>query len=217
MGVATIGNARAKAPARAANRWMGGAATLLFCIGLLVYASGAKASTKEGQFAVEEGGRVTCPTFTKAAAARSEAHHRYVGFVEGYLTAANRYEPNTFDLTPWHTPAALALILDTHCKKHPKDNLAMAAQRLVIAMAPVRLATYSNLVAVGEADKKTYVYATILKRAQSELARRGFFRGEANGVYTPETRDAFSQFQTLAKLDPTGIPDTATLWVLLNP
>ena len=219
MGVVNTGglNMGSRGPAAAANRWMGGLATLLLCIGLLAYASAADASTKDGQFAVEEGGRVSCPTFTKASATKNDAFHRYVGFVEGYLTAANRYEPNTFDLTPWHTPAALALILDTHCKKNPKDNLAMAAQRLVIAMAPVRLATYSNLVAVGEADKKTYVYSTILKRAQSELARRGLFRGEANGQYTPETRTALSQFQTLAKLDPTGIPDTATLWVLLNP
>lgn len=199
------------------TRSKAGLFTLLFCIALLTVASAANAGTKDGQFAVEEGGRVTCPSFLKASTAKNEAFHRYVGFVEGYLTAANRYEPNTFDLTPWHTPAALALILELHCKKHPSENLAMAAQRLVIAMVPLRLATYSEVLELGEADKKTYVYATILKRAQTVLIRKGLYRGQANGKFTPDFRAALAQFQTLAKLEPTGIPDTATLWVLLNP
>lgn len=199
------------------TRSSGGLLIFLFCLLLLAAASAAGASTKDGEFAVEEGGRAPCSAFTKASAAKDKDYHRYVGFVEGYLTAANRYEPNTFDLTPWHTPAAFALILDTHCKKYPKDNLAMAAQRLVIAMAPVRLATFSKILEVGKADNKAYVYATILKRAQSELARKGLYRGETNGEFTPEFQAALAQFQTLAKLDPTGVPDTATLWVLLNP
>jgi peptidoglycan hydrolase-like protein with peptidoglycan-binding domain len=93
----------------------------------------------------------------------------------------------------------------------------MAAQRLVIAMVPLRLATYSEVLELGETDKKTYVYATILKRAQTVLIRKGLYRGQANGKFTPDFRAALAQFQTLAKLEPTGIPDTATLWVLLNP
>lgn len=198
-------------------RFYGGLFVLLFCLALIAFAPVAGASTKDGQFAVEDGGRTACLAFTKASAKRNEAYHRYVGFVEGYLTAANRYEPNTFDLTPWHSTAALALIVDTHCKKYPKDNLVMAAQRLVIAMAPVRLATFSTILEVGGADNKAHVYTMILKRAQSVLARKGLYRGEANGEFTPEFRAALTQFQSLAKLDQTGIPDTATLWVLLNP
>jgi hypothetical protein len=186
-------------------------------IGFVFAASAAIASTKDGQFAVEDSGRVSCATFTRAMAKKSDDYHRYVGFIEGYLTAANRYEPNTFDLTPWHTSGAVALILNTHCTKHPNDNLAMAAQRFVIAMAPIRLANFSNIVEVGDAKHKAYVYATILKRAQLELKRLGLYRAEATGQFTPETRAALLQFQTLAKLDATGVPDSATLWVLLNP
>ncbi|MDT9598987.1 peptidoglycan-binding domain-containing protein [Sphingosinicella rhizophila] len=194
-----------------------GGLILFLCLALLFLASAASAGTKEGQFAVEDSGRVTCTTYTKASERKDEAYHRYVGFLEGYLTAANRYEPNTFDLTPWHSTAAIALIVNSHCGKNPKDNLAMAAQRLVIAMAPVRLATFSKLIEVGEVGEKAVIYATILKRAQSTLARKGLYRGEANGEFNPEFRTALAQFQTLAKLDPTGLPDTATLWVLLNP
>lgn len=193
------------------------AASLLSCIALLMSIPNASASTKDGQFAVEDAGRVSCAIFTKASAARNEAYHRYIGFLEGYVTAANRYEPNTFDLTPWQTPSAIALILGTHCKKHPADNLAMAAQRFVVAMAPIRLATFSNIVEIGTNKNKTYIYTTILKRAQYELMKRGLYRGEPSGKFTPETREAVSQFQTLAKMDPTGVPDTATLWALLNP
>ena len=198
-------------------RTYAGGVILFLCLALLFVASTAHAGTKDGQFAVEDSGRTICATYTKASERKDEAYHRYVGFLEGYLTAANRYEPNTFDLTPWHSTAAIALIVNSHCKKFPKDNLAMAAQRLVIAMAPVRLATFSKLIEVGDSKNKSMIYATILKRAQSTLARRGLYRGEANGEFNPEFRSALAQFQTLAKLDPTGFPDTATLWVLLNP
>src|SRR3546814_10389891 len=89
-------------------------------------------------FAVGEAGRALCPVFVKARAEKSEAYARYVGFIEGYLTAANRYEPNTFDLTPWHNANAFALILYKHCQKeeNAKDALAMVAQKLVLAMKP---------------------------------------------------------------------------------
>src|SRR3546814_13851448 len=81
------------------------------CVGLLGWDSAARAGTQSGVGAVEDAGRALCPVFVKARAEKSEAYARYVGFIEGYLTAANRYEPNTFDLTPWHNANAFALIL----------------------------------------------------------------------------------------------------------
>jgi putative peptidoglycan binding protein len=199
------------------ERLLRGVVTALAAAAVVAVPSGASASTKDGKFAIESTGRTACSAFTAASAKKNEAHHRYVGFIEGYLTAANKYEPNTFDLTPWHTTAALALILENHCKKNPTDTLAMAAQRMVAAMAPVRLANFSDLLEVGQGDRKTYVYTQILKRSQTALAGKGLYHGQADGKFSPEYRTALTQFQTLAKLEPTGLPDTATLWVLLNP
>src|SRR3546814_21201959 len=113
------------------KRIVQGGVTLAICVGLLGWASAARAGTQSGVFAVEEAGRALCPVFVKARAEKSEAYARYVGFIEGYLTAANRYEPNTFELTPWHNANAFALILSKHCQKeeNAKDDLAMEIGR----------------------------------------------------------------------------------------
>jgi hypothetical protein len=190
---------------------------VLLLLAVLLWPAAARAETKDHQFALEESGRATCAMYTRARSGSPQATARYIGFIEGYLTAANRYEPNTFDLTPWHTPEAFALILDEHCAKNPDEALAMVAQQIVVAMMPLRLADKSDLVAIGEGSHQTTVYQRIIWRAQDELARRGLYRGKLDGSDSPEFRSALTHFQQLARLDPSGLPDVATLWVLLNP
>ncbi|QFT76462.1 peptidoglycan-binding domain-containing protein [Erythrobacter sp. THAF29] len=190
---------------------------LPFAALLGVAAPGASAETADKKFAVESAGRTTCAQYTEARSSNPSKAARYIGFIEGYLTAANRYEPNTFDLTPWHTTSAFALILDQHCKRTPEDGLAMVAQKLVVSMMPLRLADSSPLVELREGENRAVVYERILWRAQGELARRGLYRARPDGKDSPEFRSALTQFQKLSKLDPSGVPDVATLWVLLNP
>jgi len=56
-----------------------------------------------------------------------------------------------------------------------------------------------------------------LERAQAALRARGLYRGEEDGVYSPQMRDALRAYQRSANLYETGVPDPATLWTLLNP
>lgn len=175
------------------------------------------AGTAQGIFAVEGSGRMPCPAFIAARTAKNASYERALGFVEGYLSAANRYEPNTFDLAPWQNAAAFGMILEAHCKKQGSDTLGMALQRLVGALQPMRLAEQSKLIEVGDGQRKVVLYEMILKRAQSALARRGLYTGTATGSFDQPTRLALVSFQKSVSLDPTGLPDAATLWVLLNP
>jgi hypothetical protein len=186
---------------------------------LLALPVAASAGGKSGRFAVEDMGQAKCSAFLKARTEKSPAYHSYVGFIEGYVTAANRYEPNTFDLTPWHNAEAFGLILAKNCATpgNRDASLAMVAQELVAAMRPLRLADYSDKIAIREGGSRAEVYQTILKRAQLELTRKGLFHGTPDGTFSPDTKLALQEFQKTAKLDPTGVPDAATLWVLLNP
>lgn len=178
----------------------------------------ASADNTSKQFAVEGSGRLDCAAFTAARADKGSAEYqRLIGFVEGYLSAANRYEPNTFDLSPWHNAAAFDLILDKHCSEHPDDIIVSVVQKMVGAFRPVRIADFSPLIEVGAGENRAFVYQTILKRAQAALGARGLYRGEEDGVYTPQMRDALRAFQRSANLYETGVPDPATLWTLLNP
>jgi Putative peptidoglycan binding domain len=178
----------------------------------------ASADNTSKQFAVEGSGRLDCAAFTAARTDKGSAEYqRLIGFVEGYLSAANRYEPNTFDLSPWHNAAAFDLILDKHCSEHPDDIIVSVVQKMVGALRPVRIADFSPLIEVGTGENRAFVYQTILKRAQAALGARGLYRGEEDGVYSPQMRDALRAFQRSANLYETGVPDPATLWTLLNP
>lgn len=194
-----------------------GATRLLCGIAGLISWSGVAAATQDGRFAVEGPGQAACSRILNAKDGNAEEFARYIGFVEGYLSAANRYEPNTFDLTPWHSSQALSLILTKHCESHPGESLGVVVQQLVVAMMPLRLAAYSAVEQIDDGQNRTEVYEQILKRSQDALARRGLYSGPADGRFSPQMREALLQFQKTAQLDPTGIPDTATLWTLLNP
>lgn len=180
--------------------------------------SSVEAQPTENSFAVEGAGRLDCSAFNAARENKSSAEYqRMIGFVEGYLSAANRYEPNTFDLTPWHNAAAFDIILKSHCAANKQDTLVSVVQRMVTGLRPFRIAQFSPMVEVGDDRHKTVVYETILRRSQAALKLRGLYKGEENGKFTPETRNALVAFQRQSSLEPTGVPDPATLWTLLNP
>ncbi|MCL6251219.1 peptidoglycan-binding protein [Altererythrobacter sp. KTW20L] len=180
--------------------------------------SPAIAQEETQQFAVEGAGMLTCERFI---AARSDSasldYQRMIGFVEGYLTAANLYEPNTFDLTPWHNAVAFDMILEHHCVQHPADRLVSVTQRLVVGFRPLRVAQFSPLLEVGDGQNRAFVYETILRRAQAALQIRGLYSGPEDGQFTAALRQAFVAFQSEKGLSQTGVPDPATLWNLLNP
>ena len=178
----------------------------------------ARANDGDNQFAVEGAGRLDCAAFTLARADKGSAEYqRMIGFIEGYLSAANRYEPNTFDLSPWHNAAAFDLILEKHCSENPDEAMVAVVQKMVGALRPLRVAQFSPLVEVGAGENRAFVYETILRRTQAALRSRGLFDGEEDGKFSPAMRDALLAYQRSADLYETGVPDPATLWTLLNP
>ncbi len=173
---------------------------------------------RTGQFAVEGAGRLSCSTFNQAKDDKGSAEYqRIIGFIEGFLSAANRYEPNTFDLSPWHNAAAFDLILAKHCAENPDDIMVSVVQKMVGALRPVRVAQFSPMVEVGSGENRAFVYKTIMKRAQAALRSQGLFNGSEDGEFSPQMRDALLAFQRKSDLYQTGVPDPATLWTLLNP
>ena len=178
----------------------------------------ARAQEENRQFAVEGVGNLTCSRFAQARENKDSGEYdRMIGFIEGYLSAANLYEPNTFDLTPWHNAAAFGLILENHCEQHPEDTLVSVTQRMVPGFRPLRIARFSPMLEVGDGQNRAFVYETVLRRAQAALQVLGFYSGPENGQFSPELSAAFRHFQEQRGLNPTGVPDPATLWTLLNP
>jgi hypothetical protein len=138
------------------------------------------------------------------------------GFIEGYLTAANRYEPKTYDLSPWQDGPAFTLMIAKNCQKTPRERLVTTVQRLVVALQPARLTDVSERVAIPGASGNAHIYTAVVKRAQQALRQRGLFQGPDDGRLSPEFKKALLEFQRSSKLQPTGNPDTATLWTLFG-
>ncbi len=183
----------------------------------LFAAASASAATIAGEFAVDGAGRASCGAFVEAKTKTTPEFAQFMAYVDGYLTAANRYETDTFDLTPWHTPGALALILEKYCKDNANDNLGVALVRLTNAIRPLRLTDSSTMMEAADGANRAVLYVSVMKNAQAELTKKGLFRGQADGKFSPETKTAILAFQKQSKLPPSGVPDPATLWFLLNP
>ena len=60
------------------------------------------------------------------------------------------------------------------------------------------------------------MYAEVLQRVQARLSALGLYQGEREPQFGEKTREALTAFQRNSDLQPTGLPDQATLWRLLR-
>jgi hypothetical protein len=185
-------------------------------------ASPVSAETPTGEYAIEGAGIASCSAYVEAKKAKSEAYPRFIGWLEGYLTAANRFSADTYDLTPWHSAELLGVVVEGHCEKNPQDRLFNIAQRLVISLTPDRMTQRSEMVRLTGRNSKgqervVVVYTEVLRRAQDALKKQELYPGPVDGQYTPVLQRAFVNYQAAVGLDDTGLPDPLTLWLLFSP
>jgi hypothetical protein len=186
------------------------------CVALLAWCSSTQAADENGQFAIKGMGLLPCKDFVQARKAQTPQYFQFGGWMEGYLSASNRYEKDTFDLVPWQSSGVLAAWLQAFCERNPEAEFVRAVATLVNTLGQDRLTTRSEIVEF-EADGQTqYIYADILRRAQQELMKRKMLGGTASGELDPETGEAIRRFQTEAGLEATGVPEQATLARLLQ-
>ena len=200
---------------------------------MAIAAPAAAADKVKGEFAIEGAGTATCLAFSAAKKARSAAkpesaetaklraeidsYARFIGWVEGYLTATNRYVNDTYDIAPWQTAELYGVIIDQYCEKNPQDRLFTVVQKLVISLTPDRIKEPSEKVGLGAQGKVFPVYTEVIRRAQAELKKKGLYHGEVNGTYDDTTAKAVVDYQASVSVNKTGLPDALTLWLLFSP
>ncbi len=174
------------------------------------------AASKTGEYAIKGIGIDRCTNYVKAAEAKSPLLDVFAGWIEGHLSATNRYRPDTFDIAPWQTTRLLMALLFAHCQNNPEQRLFEAVQNLEEVLAKSRLTDKSEVVEIDAGDdRKLVLYHEILKRAQKALIERGFLKGEADGRFGPKTKAALEAFQDAQGLRKSGLPDQETLFKLL--
>lgn len=184
---------------------------------LMALASAAGAADGEGNFAVKGVGTSTCRNYLDARQTGGDAYVLYGGYIGGYVTAYNQFQPQTFDVLPWHSVDTITRMLARFCDKSPDSLFAAVLSRLMKVIAEDRLARTSPAVRAGGADAGVTLYVETLRRSQMKLARLGLYHGTPDGRYDEETRRALERFQETNELSITGVPDQVTLFLLHYP
>jgi len=176
----------------------------------------ALAEDSSGKFAIKGAGVLPCQVFVAERAKRSDVFRLAAGWVEGYVSAYNRFTPDTFDIASFESSELLLSIVQKHCEGHPQDRLHAVLHSMLTALHPDRLSVEAERIHLKDGERATMLYRETIRRMQAELARRGLYRGAADGRFTDETRSALIAFQTDLKFEATGFPDQLTLWRLLR-
>lgn len=168
------------------------------------------------QFAIKGIGLRPCGDYVQARRGQTPQYFQFGGWMEGYLTASNRFEEETFDLAPWQSSGVLAAWLQRFCERNPDAEFVRAVGALINALGQDRLQLRSELLEFEVGGETGYIYTEVLRRAQRSLAARGLYQGPVDGALSAETQRALRQFQRQADLEETGVPEQETLVKLLQ-
>ncbi|MGE0151569.1 MAG: peptidoglycan-binding protein [Reyranellaceae bacterium] len=175
----------------------------------------ARASDTKGNYAVRGVGSQECQTLLQELDKDREGALAVASWILGYITAVNRYEPMTFDITPVNDARALTGIVLALCQKNPKARLENVLSDMLRAMARARLRADSPLVQMKSGDAVAAVRQEVLLTMQQRLNQRGLLKAKADGAYGPQTEAALKEYQKAENLPVTGVADAATVLRLL--
>ncbi len=176
----------------------------------------ADAADTNGRFAIKGAGLGDCADFLAQRELQSTDFYLYAGWIDGYLTAYNRFRSDTYDVAPWQTTELLAGLVAGYCKRHPTENFAGVVDKLLTKLHRERLAQGSALVDAVHKGHHALVYEQVLERVARALNARGIELATRPGVFDGAFAQALEQFQKQAGIPVTGLPDYLTLYRLFD-
>ena len=173
-----------------------------------------RAADQNGNYAVKGAGISSCAAFNAARETKGREYYMFAGWIEGFLTAANLYEDETFDVAPWQNTEVLAAALDSWCKRNPTEKFHLAAAALTREFFPARLKRQSVPVVVGGEDDGVVLYQEMLDRVSVRLRELGYLgEGMAAG---DATATALGRYQEAVDIPATRLPDQLTMLYLFT-
>ena len=189
---------------------------VLTLVGLLFMASSALAADANSRFALRGVGLASCEQFLKAMKENKENVLVAGGWLEGYVTAVNKFTPETFDIAPWQSTQVLLGLVSRNCERNPQAGFFQIVESMINFLMPARLSAQSERVLVESGSTKFYVYQKTMKDVQEKLISLGYLKGGADGQFGPQTRSALEAYQKAQQIEATGLPDQNTLFKLLT-
>ncbi len=189
------------------------------CIALLPFlamTSLADAADYQGRYAIHGAGLLKCEVFVQEKGKLSPAYMMIGGWMDGYITAVNKLEKDTYDMTAYASTELLSILLDRHCKDNPNDLLAPVLDAMLMKLRKDRIKTASPLVVIRVGDFQTQLYRKTVKDLQTRLAARNLYDQKPSGAWDAGTQQALTAYQKANALNTTGFPDQKTLWHLFR-
>ena len=183
---------------------------------LLLLTTVASATDDAGKFAMKGAGFLPCKVYIDEREKTSNIYYMIGGWVEGFISAHNKYSTDTFDVMSFESLELMLTVMENHCKSNPNDRLYSVLNSILVKISPDRLRHESPRIQISEGKRKTVLYQTTISRIQTELTELGLYKGDIDGNFTDATKAALIAFQSDIGFETTGFPDQTTLWRLLR-
>lgn len=183
---------------------------------LLLQTTVVFAADNSDKFAMKGAAFLPCKIYVNEREKKSNVYYMVGGWIEGYISAHNRYTDDTYDVMSFESLELLLTVMQNHCQSNPNDRLYSVLDSILAKIGPDRLQHESPRVQISEGERNTILYREVINRIQTELTRLDLYKGSIDGRFTDETKAALIAFQSDIKFETTGFPDQTTLWRLLR-
>ena len=190
-------------------------AALCIC-GIVLSVQSAHGADDNGAYAVKGAGTANCKRFVSVFDSKSAELANFGGWIDGFVTAHNGREAETFDFVPWQSTEVLAYSLAQYCRKVPDLSFHQAMLAMLKSLKADRMASSSPVLVARRNDKAVLIYDTVLEQIRRKLVAQGFLGQMPTGAFDDSTAEALLRFQKQAGIAQTGLPDQATLAKLLG-
>jgi hypothetical protein len=166
---------------------------------------------QNAQSAVEGLGLRSCAEVTAARTDNPEAYQSFGTWLSGFLTAANAFEDNTFDLTPWQTIEVSTAQVARYCQSKPDHRMAQAVAAYLAYLRPNRLQERSEMISLRNGEQAVFIYQEMLERVRDKLRETGDLDADQGDAFDAAFGKALLAYQGKNSIPGTGLPDTPTL------
>jgi peptidoglycan hydrolase-like protein with peptidoglycan-binding domain len=173
----------------------------------------AQAADTKHDFAVHGIGALSCADLTATSAKNMPVVRGLLAsWLLGYVTAMNRSQTVTYDVTPVQEQGALVNMVAGVCQKHPNVPIETVSYIVLQTLEKAKLSSESPEVTVTVGKASTILRQDTLQRLQKVLVSLQYLdANQATGSFGAKTQDALIKFQTAQNLPKTGLPDPATV------
>lgn len=171
----------------------------------------------EGGFVVRGMGALGCEQLVSALQSEQsdEVAARLVAWLSGYVSHANRAEAEVNDVLPYANLTGLGTVVARICAGNPDAQVEAVTASALATLASLAVSEAEDAVELRQGEATMLMRPSVLQGIQERLIARELLpEGSADGVYGEQTATALASFQDDTGIEPTGLPDAWTVFVL---